>query len=643
MTGTSNVERMTFREHLFGRPLQSSDEAAERIGPARAVPILGLDALSSAAYGPEAALTVLLLAGVRGAPLIVPITGAVIALLAIVCVSYRQTIGAYPNGGGSYTVARENLGPVPGLVAAAALIIDYVLNVAVGISAGVGALVSALPFLLPHTLHLSLGILVLLTFINLRGVRSSGAALAVPTYLFLGCLGVTVVWGVGKTLLAGHGTASAGPSLTPMVVGTSAGTWLILRSFASGCTAMTGVEAVSNATPLFREPRVSQARQTLTLIVVALIVLLSGVALLSRGYHIEATPPGTPGYRSVISEVLEAVAGRGFFYYFTISAVVAVLCLSANTSFADFPRVCRLLALDHALPLSFAHRGTHLVFARGIVVLSLLSAVLLILFDGITARLIPLFALGAFLAFTMSQFGMVIHWRRQRIEPGAVRALLVNATGAIATGITFIIIAIAKFSSGAWVTLFSIPLLVGLFRTLQDRGTEMRAEVSAQGPLLLEQPPVPLVVVPIRSLDRIGRRGLSFALSISPEVHAVQVLTEDPDEPDLRTEWSVFVEKPLAARHLPIPGLTVIRSPYRELFEPLLAHVTKLTKANPDRDLIVVLAELAQRRWWHAILGTHRATVKRDLLLLRGGPHLTVLTAPWYVGRRGRRDRWSPR
>src|SRR5215831_17617690 len=333
---------------LLGRRLATRAEREQRVGVASGVPLLGLDALSSAAYGPEAALTVLMTLGVYGPRLLEPITIAVVAVLAIVCLSYRQTIAAYPGGGGSYTVAKQNLGQGFGLLAAAALLLDYILNVAVGISAGIGAIVSAIPALQPHTLALCLGVLGLLTIVNLRGVRSAGTTFLPPTYLFVACMAIALAVGLVKTLAAaGHPRAVVTPPpLGPAMA--SASMWLLLRAFASGCTALTGVEAVSNAVPVFRPPTERRAQRTLVTIIGILIVLLIGVAVLCRAYHIGATPDG-PGYQSVLSQLIAAVSGRGIFYYVSIASIFAILALSANTSFTDFPRVCRLLALDRYL------------------------------------------------------------------------------------------------------------------------------------------------------------------------------------------------------------------------------------------------------------------------------------------------------
>ena len=416
---------MTVIDLLFGKPLATSEERGEQVGPSAGIPIFGLDALSSAAYGPEAALTLLIPLGLLGVHLIIPVTTAIIILLVIVYFSYRQTIEAYPQGGGSYTVATENLGKGPGLLAAAALMIDYILTAAVGISAGVGALVSAVPGLQKHTLLVCLGILIILTVTNLRGVHDTGVAFMVPTYLFLATLLTVILFGLFHTLASGgHPTpVVAPPKLPPATAAISL--WLILKVFASGCTAMTGVEAVSNGVKAFREPTTKNAQLTLTIIIAMLIMLLAGIAFLCRWYGIGATNPESSGYQSVLSQLTAAVMGRGVFYYVTIGSILLVLSLSANTAFADFPRLTRAIALHDYLPHVFLVRGRRLLFSHGIAALVTFTALLLILFGGVTDRLIPLYAIGAFLAFTLSQAGMVVHWIRSR-APRWQLLMLVN-------------------------------------------------------------------------------------------------------------------------------------------------------------------------------------------------------------------------
>jgi len=515
---------MSLINFLFGKPLATSEERAERIGAVAAIPIFGLDALSSAAYGPEAALTLLLPLGAAGVAYLLPISISIILLLTVVYFSYLQTIESYPGGGGSYTVASDNLGTFAGLLAAAALMIDYILTAAVGISAGVGALVSAVPRFEPYTLWLCLAILVAITIVNLRGVRETGIVFLVPTYLFVGTLLVAIAIGVAKTILAGghpHPIETL-PAAQPAVE--MAGAWILLKAFASGCTAMTGVEAVSNGVKAFREPHTRKARQALTVIIALLIVLLAGIAYLVRAYDISATPPGEKGYQSVLSMLVDAVTGKGIFYYVTMGSIFLVLALSANTAFADFPRLCRVIAQDNFLPRSFATRGRRLVYSQGIYALAILCAVLLTIFGGVTDRLIPLFAVGAFMAFTLSQAGMVAHWKLLRGR-GWRSSMVINAAGAIVTGATVLVVLVAKFIDGAWITLVLIPSMLAVMIAVRRQYHNMSVQISSQAPLDLRKFSHPLVVVPIDRWSQIPRRALTFALTISPDVIAIHVAT----------------------------------------------------------------------------------------------------------------------
>ncbi|OJH38033.1 APC family permease [Cystobacter ferrugineus] len=626
---------MSLTRLLFGRPIPNGEEEEERIGSLAGIPVLGLDALASAAYGPEAALTVLLVLGTGGLRYIVPLMLVIVAVLLIVQFSYRQTIAAYPDGGGSYSVARENLGRKSAMLAAAALALDYILNVAVAISAGVGALVSAVPALFPHMLLLCLALLALLTLVNLRGVRTTGLIFMSPTYLFVGCLGVTLLVGMVKVLGA-HGSPQPVVQPSPLPAGiSSASLWLLAHAFASGCTAMTGVEAVSNGIPIFREPRTHRAQRTLAAIVGILVALLGGVALLSHAYGIGATPPGQEGYQSVLSQLIAAVAGRGAFYYVGIAAIVSVLCLSANTSFADFPRVCRVLALDGYLPAAFAHAGRRMVYSTGIIILSLLSGALLVVFGGVTDHLIPLFAVGALSAFTLSQTGMVLHWRRVGGER-ARRFIWVNGVGAVTTGVTLCVVAVAKFTEGAWLTLVFIPLAYLLFRATHAHYTRVERVTAANRPMEVGPLSPPVVVVPMKRLDQVTEKGLRFALTISPEVHAVQVRAHPRECGDLAARWKSHVEEPLRSAGLPMPRLVVLDSTYRQLVDPLLGYVRELSAAHPESFIAVIVPELIERRWYHFLLHSHTATLLKMMLLFRGGPRVVVINAPWYLRERRR-------
>jgi amino acid transporter len=621
---------MAISDLLFGRPLASDEEGEQRVGVFAGIPMLGLDALASAAYGPEAALTLLIPLGVAGLAFVQPITLLITLLLLVVYFSYRQTIQAYPHGGGSYTVARENLGATAGLLAAAALMLDYVLVVAVGISAGIGALISALPVLQPYTLSLCLMVLVLITMVNLRGVRESGLAFVIPTYLFLGSMFVVLSVGIIKALLAqGHPVPVDAPPPLP-TAGTAATAWLLMRSFASGCTAMTGVEAVSNGVNAFREPAVVFARRTLTAIIALLGLMLAGIAFLCSAYSIGATEPGSSGYDSILSQLTAAVFGRGWFYSLTIGSVVSVLALSANTGFADFPRLCRVIATDGYLPNSFAHRGRRLVYSRGILVLAALSAVLLIGFGGITDNLIPLFAVGAFLAFTLSQAGMVAHWRKVG-GAHARRSMIINAAGAACTAVTLVIVLVSKFMDGAWVMILLIPALLFMFVSVRAHYQKVASDVATTERLDATDLNPPVILLPIRGWSSITRKALRFGLKISPDIYALHVADDEKTMADLEDTWEHRVREPALEAGLRAPKLIVTYSPYRKLFAPLKQALADLQQCHPDRDIAVIVPELVATRWHHYILHNQTAAIIKAYLLLSGFRRVVVINVPWYL------------
>src|ERR1700680_4512 len=625
---------MSIVDILLGKPLATSDERAEQIGPVAGIPIFGLDALSSAAYGPEAALTLLIPLGAAGVAYIVPVSASIIALLAIVYFSYRQTIAAYPGGGGSYTVASENLGRYPGVLAAAALMIDYVLTAAVGISAGVGALVSAVPELQPHTLALCLGILVIVTIVNLRGVREAGVVFMIPTYAFLGSMLCAILIGITKTVFAsGHPVpVVAPPASVAGPVSVAVSMWLLLQVFSNGCTAMTGVEAVSNGVRAFREPTVRNAQRTLTVIIGLLAVLLAGIAYLVRAYGIQASDPGLPGYQSVISLLVAAIAGRGLFYYFTIGSVLLILSLSANTAFADFPRLCKAVAHDGFLPHSFGFRGRRLVYSEGIYVLALLAGILLILFGGVTDRLIPLFAIGAFLAFTLSQAGMVGHWRRNPVR-GAGRSMLINGLGAVATGVTLVVVLVAKFTSGAWVSVLLIGGMMSAMMWVHRHYDQVAEEVRCPQPLQIENLGPLIVIVPIQSWSLISQRAMQVALTLSPEIHALHVGTEEETNA-LRENWKQLVEEPVARAGGTPPNLATLTSPYRLVIKPIVDYVLDVEAKNPGRQIAVIVPELVERHWYHYPLHNQRAELLKALLLVKGSRNIVLINVRWYSNAR---------
>ena len=626
---------MNILDLLVGKPLKTAEERAEQIGPAAGIPIFGLDALSSAAYGPEAALSLMIPLGLVGVQYIIPISAAIITLLIIVYFSYRQTIEAYPTGGGSYTVARFNLGAFWGLLAAAALLADYILTAAVGISAGVGALISAVPSLLPHTLFLCLAILLVITIINLRGVKDAGTAFLVPTYLFVGCLLIVIMGGILRTLLGGGHPAPASPLPPPPLPVETVTYWLLLRVFASGCTALTGVEAVSNGVKAFREPRVKNAQLTLTVIIAILAVLLAGISYLVKVYGIVATDPGQPGYQSILSLLIAAVFGKGIFYYVAIGSILLVLSLSANTAFADFPRLCRAISANNYLPHGFAQRGRRLVYTQGIVVLALLSGILLFLFGGITDRLIPLYAVGAFLAFTLSQAGMVRHWWKKR-GPNWLKSALVNGLGAFVTGITVLVVLVAKFAQGAWLTLLFIPVVLILFRTVRMHYHNIAVSSSCtepmQAPCADDKPSI--VVVPLERWSTLGRQGLEFACRLSSEVIGVHVEPGETDHAALLTEdWERYVVAPFRECGRPVPTLKLLSSPYRFVVIPIVQFVLELSKNNPTRQIVVVIPELVEERWYEYFLHNQRARLLEWMLLARGNERIFTVSSPYYLSR----------
>jgi amino acid transporter len=623
---------MGFINLLFGRPLASTEDEGERITPTQGIPTFGLDALSSAAYGPEAALTILLPLGLVGVRYIVPLTAAIIGLLVIVYFSYRQTIAAYPMGGGSYTVAKENLGNRAGLLAGAALMIDYLLNVAVGISAGIGALVSAVPSLQPHTLAMCLTVLAILTMVNLRGVKEAGSAFEAPTYFFVGTLAVVILIGLYKIV------ASGGHPIAVVALGQAAGhapgalqavgAWILLKAFASGCTALTGVEAVSNGVQAFRKPVVPAARATLTAIIAILIVLLGGIAVLVRYYGIMATDPGAPGYQSVLSMVTAAVAGKGIFYDVTMFSVLLVLCLSANTSFADFPRLCRMIARDDYLPHSLATRGRRLVFSQGIWALAILAGLLLILFRGVTDRLIPLFAVGAFMAFTLSQAGMVGHWRRTASGFEAAHGMLINGIGALATGITVMVIVVAKFAEGAWVVVvLLLPAMLVFMGRVRRHYERVGKEVALTSAMVLNTRNLkpPIVIVPVDQWNAATEKALEFAMTLSPDVEALHVMCDDDED---RPTWKWEGVPPAGT---PGPKLVTLPSPFRLVVHPIVDYVLKVEKENADRTVAVVIATMVERHWYHYFLHNQRGQMLTALLLLGGDERINIVNVPWYL------------
>ena len=619
---------MSFRNAILGKPLSSSESTKQELNVWTGVPVLGLDALASTGYGPEAALTVLASLGTVGLRYFPIIVVLIVVKLATLYFSYRQTAEAYPNGGGSYSVTKDNYGTHLALWAAVALLLDYLLNVAVAISAGVGAVVSALPVLHAHMLLLCLLVLLTLTVINLRGVRESGLVFVVPVFVFVVCLAVSIGIGIVRALSAGGNPhAVVQPPPVPQAT-TAVGVWLLLTAFANGCTAMTGIEAVSNGVPLFRKPTVPNAHKALTAIMLILSLFLLALGYLCPAYHIAAMNELQPGYQNVLSQLVAAVVGRNVFYYISLTSIFIVLTYSAQTSFADFPRVCRFLAEDRFLPPAFAARGQRLVFSHGIVVLAILSASLLIIFGGITDKLIPLFAVGAFGAFLFSQLGMVKHWLRKR-GPRFRTKLFYNALGAGTTAIVLVIITLAKFKEGAWMTVIVAPAAVLLLRTINRHYEKIGTQVGQPIDLRTSALQPPVVVVPIHGWNRVSEKAVRFGVLLSHDVTAIHVSTEQDDDQNLRQIWRQNVEIPAKTSHSAVPRLEILDSPYRQVNQPILDYVNKVAGEKADRLVAVIIPQLVEPHWYEYLLHSFYGARLRTRLFLNGNDHIIVENTPW--------------
>lgn len=620
---------MSFLTLLFGRPLASGEDEGEKIGPGRGIGIFGLDALGSSAYGPEAALTILIPAGMAGLGYITPITLLIIVLIGIVYFSYRQTIKEYPKGGGTYTVASENLGTTAGLLAGTALMIDYTLVVAVGISAGVGALISVFPQLHPYILPICLIILVFITIINLRGVNDTGGVFVLPGYLFVACLSIVLLIGLWKSLISGgHPTPVVEP-IRHTQVQEAITLWILIKTFASGCTALTGIEAVSNGVTVFKEPNTKNARLTLTLIIGVLIFMLISIAHLCNAYGITATKPGSQEYKSVLYLLINAVVGPNWFGYLTLTSVLLILIFQANTAFTGFPRLCSVIAHQGYLPQGFANRGRRLVYSSGIYVLFFLSAMLLIVFNGVTDKLIPLFAVGAFLAFTFSQAGMVMHWRRKK-GAHAKRSMIINGIGTVSTGITVIVVIVGKFMDGAWFVLLLIPAIYISMKRVHHHYHSVEKQLTCTKPLTPIFSDPPIVVLPAEDWNNNTFKSLQSALSISGEIIIVHIKSSE-QESNLQSQWNKFIETPLRQKNLPVPRLEILHSPYRLILTPIVNFILDLEKRNPNRQIAVVIPNLIESRWYQRFLHNQRAILLAGMLMYRGTKRIIIINVPWYL------------
>ncbi len=591
---------------IFGRPLRTSEGEHERLDRPRALGAFGLDALSSVAYGPDEILYVLLLAGSAGLVWDIPIALAIVALLAIVVTSYRQTIFAYPHGGGSYTVARENLGVRAGLIAAAALMVDYLTTVAVSVTAGVEALIALAPGLNPYRVPLDVAIILLLMLVNLRGVRESGGVFVIPTYIFIGSLGVLLAWGLFQMTLGGGVPSVAQPPPAP-VEGVSL--FLVLRAFAGGCTAMTGVEAIANGVPEFEKPESPNAAGTLVILGLILGALFLGVVTV--GHAIGAIPTDQA---NTVAQIGMTVAGGGPLFYIVQISSAIILSLAANTSFNGFPLLAAVMARDGYLPHQFTHRGLRLAYSNGIVVLGALAVILVVVFGGQTHALIPLFAVGVFLCFTLSQSGMVRHWQREH-GSGWRTKLAINGLGALTTGVVTLIVVASKFVEGAWLVVVLVTLLVLAFLAIHGHYAEQVRELD-EGDPPKPTPEPHTVLVPVAKLDRAVSETVAYGLSLGAPMRALHVVVDDDAAKKLREDWNAWgVDVPLV----------MVPSPYRTLIGPLL-HEIHRTQREAGGLVTVLLPEVVPRRWWQEAL--HNQTVFTLQVALRRQPNVVVTALP---------------
>jgi amino acid transporter len=619
------------RRILIGRSLASSEAPHERLTKVKALAVLSSDALSSVAYATEEILLILILAGAAALSYSLPIGAMIMALVVIVGFSYRQTIRAYPKGGGSYIVASDNLGQLPGLTAGAALLIDYILTVSVSVAAGVAAITSALPELTDYRVSLGVLFITLVTLANLRGVRESGNIFAVPTYAFI--VSILGLIGTGLYRLA---TGAVTPLPEHALAATQEFTtfaflFLLLRAFSSGCTALTGIEAISDGVPAFKEPEWRNAQITLTWMIALLVVMFGGITFLAHQLNVIPAHGG----ETVVSQIARLIFGTGPLYFIIQAATATILLLAANTAFADFPRLGYFLARDRFLPHQFAYRGDRLAYSYGIVVLGLLSSLLLALFGGETHALIPLYAVGVFTSFTLSQSGMVVRWWRQR-EGAWRRSIVINGIGAFLTMLVLVIVSVTKFAAGdplfsvlgyevhggAWMVLVVLPMMILAFKAINTHYGRVARQLSLQGVEVRGLPDLRhRILVPIGDVNRASLQALAYARSLTPDVRAVHVVTEGPEEVErLRGRWERC--------GLDIP-LVILESPFRATVGPLLAYIDSYRKSHPNTTITVLLPEFVPAHWWEHILHNQSALRLKAALFFR--PGTVVTSVPYHL------------
>jgi len=605
------------RTTLIGRPISSEHEQHERLTKLKALAIFSSDNISSSAYGPEAILTVLALAGAGALSLTLPIAALIIAMLAIVTMSYRQTIKAYPLGASSYLVASDNLGDRAGVVAASALLIGYVVTVAVSVSAGVAALTSILPNLHDYRVVIAVGAVVLLTLGNLRGIRESGSIFMAPTYLY-----IVIMLGILGYALVRNFLGDLPPYVPPPDFVTAPsqalGLFLLLRAFSQGAVALTGVEAISDGVPAFKAPEWRNARTTLTWAAFIFGILFLGIAYLITTLGIVPDPSEQ---QTVLSQLVRHVMGNGPILILAQVSTALLLVLAANTSFADFPRLSSFLARDGFMPRSFGFRGERLAFTTGIVALAGMAIVLLVAFKASVSGLIPLYTLGVFLAFTLSQAGMLVRWWR-RHEQGWRQGLAINGLGTATTAVVALVVGSSNFFQGSWMVIVLVPALMALLMGIRRHYKTMAHQLEATADARDDAEPDPIVIVPLARLDRPARRALAFARTISPHATGVHI-TNDPNSADkLRRHWAELG----GPKEM---ELVVVESPYRALIGPLLRYMDALQALDPDRPIVVVLADVVPRHWWENFL--HNQTSLRLKLRLFGRKNTIVVDVPFHL------------
>jgi amino acid transporter len=601
------------KQLIVGKPIPSHLAHHERLSRFTGLAVLSSDPLSSVAYATEEILRVLVLVGVAALSTATPIALVITAILAVVVFSYRQTIYAYPSGGGAYIVAKDNLGEMPALIAAGALLIDYVLTVAVSIAAGVAAITSAFPQWHLNRVEMALGFVVLLMLGNLRGIRESGRIFALPTYFFVMSLLALVAVGAWRWITGGIQPVEAINTMRP--AGESFTLLLLLTAFSNGCTAMTGVEAVSNGVPAFKPPEARNAAATMVMMAVLSITMFTGITLLAHAYQVVPSETET-----VVSQIARGVfEGRGAPYYLVQAATMLILVLAANTAYADFPRLASILARDRYLPRQLMNQGDRLAFSNGIVGLSLFASVLLVAYGGDTHSLIPLYMIGVFVSFTLSQAGMVAHWRRLR-GAGWTTSALINGFGALVTGIVLVVVAVTKAHEGAWIILLLIPVHVFFFRLTKRHYDVVASQLSLKGWTNDAPRRGNTVLVPISGVHRAVIQAIEYARTLSPDVRGVYVNVDAAASAQLQCEWQQWGQG--------VP-LVVLDSPYRSLMEPFLEYIEKVDTERPDDFLTVVLPEFVPAKWWHHLFHNQRALLIKGALLFR--PNVVVTSVPFHL------------